>query len=440
MLLQEATKLTRSDKLFQGTVDVTSQRVYSDIYPDLNLDASFRINRTICPFDGTIPSLYDDHAVPPCSIDNSTSPWTLMNAPSAYRVEATGELNQTADFNQEDFNALESADDSGTFDWTQLVTHIDLVTKDLHVFYFNPIWAREVSEEEDSDTQAHKKHPITDEHAENIGFDYIANTTSIVTRCSPNTMGCGMQTTNDSSKPYMYHCSDILHGDLNAIPENGLEKLRGWNTAFYNFEDGTPRNISIASQLNPFHYNVTAVVDSINIGGLIDFKDPQVGQGTIVGIGDGRVGFALSCTSTIYDVTYSLVEGNVTVFNTTQADPSTAAIIKAPLQAGFGSYALFEKAALSVLFNNLTVVDGMELAFSQTFLALASGVYGTAPALQQRQHYDMTLTKLGKGPFYLLVVGMFLYALVVLVFTVIALIAFRRDDVRELQFRLLRKE
>jgi hypothetical protein len=50
------------------------------------------------------------------------------------------------------------------------------------------------------------------------------------------------------------------------------------------------------------------------------------------------------------------------------------------------------------------------------------------------------LTKLGKGPFYLLVVCMFLYAFVVLVFTVIALSIFRRSEVQEMQVRLIPKE
>jgi hypothetical protein len=243
-------------------------------------------------------------------------------------------------------------------------------------------------------------------------------------------------TSNDTSIPY--HCSDIFNGNLDAIPENGLEKLKGWNMSFFNLEDGFPRQISVASHLNPFRYNVTAAVDSINIDGL--GGDPQVSEGTIVGFGNGHVGFALSCTSTVYDVTYSLVDGNIKVFNATLADPSTAAIIKAPLQASLGSYALFEKAAVSVLTNNLTVMDSMNLAFSQTFLALAAGIYERAPDLEQRWRGDMTLTRIGKGPFYFLVVCMFLYAFVVLVFTVIALSVFRRSDVKEVQDLLMPKE
>jgi hypothetical protein len=419
----------------EGTIASTVHRVYDVNFVEAGFNGSFNINGTVCPPNETVPGIYDHKAPPPCSIDYSTSPWTLTGASETYRMLATGLLNQTADYNKEDFNALVTASNLGTFSSSQLVTHIDHITHDQHVFFFNPMLS-----EEDSYWQNGHRSTLVNQNFVRFGLDYIANTTSIVTRCVPITVDCGMRNTssNDSSIPY--HCSDIFNGDLNEIPSNGLERLKGWNTSFFNVENGSPQNISIASQLNPFRYNVTAVVDSINIGGLIEFEDPQVSQGTIIGIGNGRVGFAISCNSTVYDVTYSLVNGNIHVFNTTPANPRTAAIIKAPLQAGFGSYALFEKAALSVLFNNLTVTESMELAFSQTFLALAVGVYAHAPNIEQRWRWDTTLTQLGKGPFYFLVVCMFLYAFVVLVFTVIALSIFWRSDVRELQTRLTTEE
>jgi hypothetical protein len=435
LLLQNSAKLTTSDKLLQGTIGPTVQRVYQSNYVDPSSQGSFEINGTICPYKETIPNIYDDKVAPPCSINNSTSPWTLRSAPASYRVLATGLQNQTSDYHKEDFNALRIASDLGTFDDTQVVTHIDLVTHDQHVFYFNPMLA-----EEDSAKQERTTITLVNNDLERFGLDYIANTTSIVTKCSPITMDCRMNNTNRNDSSIPYHCSDIFNGDLNEIPANGLERLKGWNTAFYNFENGSPRNISIASQLNPFRYNVTAVVDSIDIGGLTEFGDPQVRQGTIVEINNGSVGFAISCHSAVYDVTYSLVDGNIHVFNTTPSDPRTAAIIKAPLQAGFGSYTLFEKAAMSVLFSEVTVMESMELAFSQTFLALAAGVYDHAPNLEQRLRADMTLTQLGKGPFLFLVVCMFLYAFVILVFTLIALSIFWRSDVRELQSHLIPKE
>ncbi|KAI4950592.1 hypothetical protein J4E91_004477 [Alternaria rosae] len=377
--------------LLQATIGPTVQRVYVDLGLPY-YTGSFKINETTCPRQETIPDVYAENALPPCSIDNQTSPWTLWQAPTAYRVLAAGLLNQTGDYNKEDFNALWNASDSGTFDFTQLVTHIDRVTRDQHVHYFDPM-----SAQEDSYSQKPRKTDIVSGDYDRLGLDYIANTTSIVTKCRPVTQECGLRSSTEDDSSVPYHCSDSLNGDLNEIPANGLERLKGWNTTFYDGNSGDPRSVSIASQLNPFSYNVTVIVDSINIGGLEHFNDPQVPKGIVVGVSDGRVGFALSCTSTVYDVTYSLVDGNVYAFNTTRAEPRTAAIVKAPLQAGFGSYALYEKAAMSVLLTNLTVMDAMELAFSQTFLALAAGVYSPAPNLEERYRYDLELTKIAKA-------------------------------------------
>ncbi|KAH5458464.1 hypothetical protein HBI30_050100 [Parastagonospora nodorum] len=107
-------------------------------------------------------------------------------------------------------------------------------------------------------------------------------------------------------------------------------------------------------------------------------------------------------------------------FIATLADAGTAAVSKAPLQTGLSSDFLYEKAAVSVLFSNLTVMDSMALAFSQTFLTLASGVYARALNLEQRLSY-------------FIVVYTFLYAFVALVITVITLSIFWRRNVRELQ-------
>jgi hypothetical protein len=421
----------------QGTIGETSSRIYSSNFKDPVSNGTFTIDDTRCTRQETIPDIYDDKAAPPCSIDNTTDPWTLNRASSAYRVLAAGLLNQTSDYYKQNFDALWSSSNAGIFDWIQLVTHVDLVTNDSHVLLFDPLWAQE-----DSGKQDESKLDVVNYNYDRWGLDYIANTTSMVTKCVPITKDCGMRNiTGKNNASIPYHCSDVFNGDLSQIPTNGLEQLKGWNTSFYHTEgDGIPQNISMASQLNPFHYNVAAVVDGIGIQGLIDFTDPEALKGNIVGIGDERVAFAISCTSTVYNVTYALVNGSIYTFDKTLADPHIAAIIKAPLQAGFGSYSLFEKAAVSVLFSDVTVMDSMALAFSQTFLALASGVYTRAPILEQRLRADVRLTKMGKGPFYLLVVCMFLYAFVVLVFTVVALNIFRRRDVREVQVRLMPKD
>lgn len=153
-------------------------------------------------------------------------------------------LNQTGDFNTEDFNALSNATESGAFENTQWVTHIDHVTDNQHVFFFNPMLSQE---ESDKPPTPPPKLTLVNNELDRFGLDYIANTTSIVTNCISITKECRMHNATDNEISVSYHCSDIFNGDLNEILKNGLERLKGWNTFFYDHQNGVPRNISIAS-------------------------------------------------------------------------------------------------------------------------------------------------------------------------------------------------
>ncbi|KAF2729659.1 hypothetical protein EJ04DRAFT_568418 [Polyplosphaeria fusca] len=392
--------LVIGDKVLQGTVANTSARLYSlSVSEKDRKNTSFMLNRGYCPLESTIPDPYQLNASPPCSISQTTNDPNLLDSPKSYRLLATGLLNQTHDYQDEDFAGLKDADDAGTFDGMQVVTYIDKETLNQHAFFFDPIFA-----EESTSVEEHHQLEIAATDYERFGLDYVAQTTSVVTKCSAISSQCGMRSKNSS-----YHCSDMFQGNISEIPGNGVQKLKGWNISFYDLDNGIPLPISIASQLSPFSYNVTIAVDSIDYASLqlseqnIPDVAHQTTDGTIIDMDNGRVGFALSCNSTVYNVTYALVNGSVLSFQARPADPSEAAIIKAPPQLGFGSYGLFEKVTMSVLFTKLTVMDAMKLAFSQTLLALAAGAYEPAASLDERYRADFLLTTMKKVPFYFLV-------------------------------------
>lgn len=421
--------------MLQGTIGTSTRRIYfENSSPEDRSDASFILNAATCPDELPTPDIYQLDAPPPCSINSSANPQSILDSPTAYRVLETGLLNQTHDFNKEDFTALENAYQLGMFERMQLVTHIDNTTADQHVFFIDPFMAYE-----ENITARPNQALLSNPSMDHIGIDYIAKTVSVVTKCFPITQECNMHNVTDrNTSSLTYHCSEIFAGDLDKEPINGLEHLKGWNTSFYNLDSGSPRAIGVSAALNPFTYNITAMVNSLSFDILEGVDDPQVTEGAIVNVNNDRVAFALSCQSSLYNVEYSLVNGSVWKFDATLADPREAAIVKAPLQVGFGSYCLFEKASMSVLYTELTVMDGMELSLSQTLLALAAGVYGSYPSLEERWRYDITVTTIAKAPFYFLVICLLLYALIVAVFTVFAFLM-RRQDVLERQARLLPK-
>lgn len=434
MPFKKLAELTILEKLLTGSISSAPHRIYGNVNAiDLDYN-SFVLNET-CNRTAPISDIYNYTAPPPCSINATTSPWTLTGASETYRILTNGIVNQTGNFSNEDFEALENEQLLGKSASMQIITHVDNRTADQHVLLFNPFSALE-----GNFSEPEKPVDMTASDLEHFGMDYIAQTTSVVTKCFSITKACGMQNlTESNSSSVPYHCSDIFLGDLNQTPANGIEQLKGWNTSFYDFDNGSPRTTSTAAQLNPFTYNVTAVVNSLDFLGLIDFGDPQGAQGSIVDAGNGRIAFALSCTSHVYNVKYSLVDGNIYHFNASLADPREAAIIKAPLQSGFGSYMLYQQASMAVLLTDITVAEAMELSFSQIGLALGIGAYDNVESLAERLRADIMLTEVPKGPFYFLVVCLCLYAILVLVFTCLAFSMRKRRGVSEAQALLVPK-
>jgi len=232
----------------------------------------------------------------------------------------------------------------------------------------------------------------------------------------------------------------MFSGDLNVPSYDGLEQFRGWDTSFYAMSNGFPKNISVASQLNPFYFNVTAAVISTTFTNIAATEDPDIWSGAIVDAGSNRVAFALSCNSTIYDVQYSLINGSITLFKATPSDPRKASIIKAPIQVGFGRHNLFNAANLAMLNYNYSVADVMAISFSQIGMALASGTFNNALNIKQRYRYDQVFTQVPKSAFWFLVVVCLTYAAMGLVIAIIAFCLRRTEGYARVQGELLPRE
>lgn len=278
------------------------------------------------------------------------------------------------------------------------------------------------------------------------GIDYVAHTISMATECTYATQRCNMSRIasgpfdiNNISIPF--GCYDGFSGDLGRTPATGHERAQGWNMSFYEIVDGSPKNIPVQAQANPFPFYAVTAVSSID---LQDFQAQSnvPGEGdpanhSLIDIGHGFTGFALNCQATVYDVTFSLINGSFVGFNTTKASPQKASIIKAPLQVGFGQYQLYQSAFLAVLDNSDPVNATMGRSFSQIGMALASGVFDIDSNIQQRFRYTGNVTRVHKAPFWLLVIVCLLYSVFGMVMTVTAFYLRRMPEVREQQARLM---
>ena len=396
-----------------------------------SLQAGFSII-DICQDQLTAPLPQNVSAAPlPCSLNLTDGLTNVANPSYVYLTLGTGISQVSTDFNGLNFTQLEDEEEKNTATPYQVVTYSpgDNVS---HSLLFYP----DAAEEVDFTAYGFGSH---------YGIDYVANTTSMVTECTFATKECAIHAeVTDSSDgnniSIPFHCYTDFAGNLGQTPATGHERAQGWNMSFYQLVDGTPTNIPVQAKSNPFHFYIATAVNSIDLADFdsdSDLPEGLPGNGSLVDAGQGFTAFALSCEATIYDVTFSIINGSFWDFNASISSPQKASIVQAPLQVGFGQYHLYQAASLAVLANNDSVAKTMGKAFSQTGMALASGVFDFDHNIQQRYRWTVSVTKVPKAPLFYLVVICLVYSVFGMAMTVLALHLRRRPDVRDQQARLM---
>ena len=277
-----------------------------------------------------------------------------------------------------------------------------------------------------------------DDDNTNVGYDYIAPTHSMKTQCTPINAPCKL----DPGSP-LYNCSSFFSGNLTEEPTTGLIRIPGWNTAFYKTSptNGSVSELLVYEDANPFYFNVTAQIDAVS--NMIDPSSSSLPPPLVPTV-NGSVAFALSCTSTVYNVNYTLINSKITDLSPQLADPKFAAIVRAPLQVGYGRYNLYQSAILAVLGQSGTTESTgveplnstMARAFSQVGVALSAGAFNYTTNIVQRARYDVSITVVPKAPVWFLAIACGLYALVSLGIFVAAMVLRTRPDVKAAQMRL----
>ena len=370
-------------------------------------------------------------ADPPCSLTDTNGTTNLALPSEVYLTLGTGISQVSSNFNQLNFTQLTEGEAKRTAASFQVVTYSPPNTNVSHSLLFLP----DAAAEKDSLG-----------FASSYGIDYVANTTSMTTECTFVTQECDIHAqatnstdSNDISIPF--DCYPDFAGNLGQTPATGHERAQGWNTSFYQLDvDGIPKNIPLQAQSNPFHFYAAAAVNSIDLPSFQNQSnnpEGKPGNHSLVDAGHGFVAFALSCIATVHDVTFSLIDGSFSEFNTTPSSPQKAAIIQAPLQVGFGAYHLYAAASLAVVDNSDSVADSMAKAFSQTGVALASGAFGYDNNVQQRFRWQAEVTMVPKAPFWYLVAVCLVYSVLGTAMAGLAVHLRRVPEVRAQQARLM---
>ncbi len=405
-----------------------NQKIYGD--PDLDFYQAGFVTKPRCE-EQLNSALPQNVSTLPCSLNDTHGLTNVANPSDVWLTLGLGISQVTAGFNGIDFTELEREEREGTGTSFQVVTHSTNDTVS-HSLLFYP----DAAAEYDNSTGG---------AGQNYGIDYVANTTSMVTQCTFATSECDIhgEATNSTDGNHIsipFNCYPDFQGNLGQTPATGHERAQGWNMSFYELVNGTPSNIPIQAQSNPFHFYIATAVNSIDLQDFdseSNLTEGNPGNGSLVDVGQGFTAFALDCEATIYDVTFSIINGSFWDFNTSLSSQQKANIIQAPLQVGFGQYHLYQAASLAVLANNDSVAFSMGKAFSQTGMALASGAFDFDNNIQQRFRWTLSVTQVPKAPFFYLVAVCLVYSVFGMAMTALAVLLRRRPEVRDQQKRLM---
>ena len=396
---------------------------------DLTLQAGFKtIDRCRDQLVTDLPQNVSA-APPPCSLNMTDGLTNVANPKYVYLTLGTGISQVSSDFNGLNFTKIYNEEQEDVATAYQVVTYQPPGVDVSHSLLFYPDAAQEGT---------------VDGLGDHVGIDYVANSTSMVTRCFYATQECDVHTThstdgNNISIPF--DCYPGFSGNLGQTPATGHERAQGWNMSFFQLIDGTPTNIPVQAQSNPFNFYVATAVNSIQLSDFLrhnsDLAEGHPDNHSLVNGGQGFTAFALSCEATVYDVTFSIINGSFGDFNTTMSSPQKASIIQAPLQVGFGQYHLYGAAATAVLAKNTSLAESMGKAFSQTGMALASGVFNLDNNIWQRFRWNTQVTRVPKAPLLYLVVVCLVYSAFGMAMTILALLLRRKPEVRDQQKRLM---
>lgn len=357
----------------------------------------------------------------PCSLTN-TNIYNVQDPSWTYIILGAGINNNASDIGNTNFTLEAQREDAGSAVGTQVTTYLVPNSTQYHSFLFYIDAAQQTY-----GYAPESKGPV---YFFNGGYDFVAPTYSMQTSCAAVDTPCNLM-----SNSSLYNCSSIFAGNLTQEPSGGRQKVPGWNSTFCTLESGIPREITTGEEQNPFHFNITASVDSLS--DQLSSLSPSDLPAPLVQTDEGIVSFALSCNATVYAVNLTFLNSAITNFNTALASPRIASIVRAPLQVGYGRYNLYQSAISAVLgFGSEPVESAMGRAFSQVAIALSSGAFNYTTNILQRERWDVEVTRVPKPPVWFLATVCALYALLALGAFGTALV-FRRDEgTREVQRRL----
>jgi len=266
-------------------------------------------------------------------------------------------------------------------------------------------------------------------------LDYRAKTFSVFTQCRAASQECRLEKMaaccNQFKCPYAFE---------------GILGDEGFDMAYYT--DSSAENNSsdpdgfregpIYGVDNPYYFSIAAS----NMGGFRGsdaHKSSLPDNPEVVGQGHGALSFILFCNTTVFDIEYTVLNGTIRRWKSTESNASVANIIQSMEQ--YTQYARSQlghailMASYSVDFE--TMAQRISTAYSSLALAIASSTFVREPALSAQRRESRIITVVEVAPLTALVLSNLMLAIFGLVLAILAMDAtMGQDGVADGQKRL----
>lgn len=259
-------------------------------------------------------------------------------------------------------------------------------------------------------------------------LDYSVSTYAIQSQCTPVTTQCA--NANDAAGVGLrFKCPFKFEG----FASTAVGATNSVAMAYFTDSTGSNNNTNLNPIGNPYYYSAMIVANMRNGAPAELVNDPQVIKGTH----GGSTIIALFCSSTVYDVTYSSVNGTIKNWETSASNISTARILQGTQRlTEVGLPNLVQAASIAGLSNSAqSIADQFALAYSQTAMAVASAAFEPRAALVSQVREQILVARVPKAPLFALLVANLLLVVLGIVLTFVALVAVR-GDTGEVQGRL----
>lgn len=258
--------------------------------------------------------------------------------------------------------------------------------------------------------------------------DFLASTLAINTECKPITRsGCTLNAPNNFQFGE-YNCSRNFTGSFEYGVGGDYVPLVLYRSA-YNPDSGNSSDFS----------NPTSIKFAFSIYDYIseDSKFPLANDSEILYKSNLGYAFILECNSTVYNVTYTWVNGSVAYLSTSLIDLEVVGNIVSNQETLNGTYQVQIAAVMAGYTSNTSQSLANEIAFaySQNAVAYVAGQFAPLANEKEVRRTTIFVSRVPLAPLLSLIVANCLYVAVSLVVAIIAL-RVTEEGSREIQKKL----